>query len=793
MDAQRKASTSMTPARLAGRYWLGEPLGRGRSTVFRAIDTRLNRCVAVKQVELVAGQEDVERVRSRALREARAAARLHNPRVVTVFDVVEEAGSIWLVMELVDAPSLAQVVVDGGPIPHPRAARIGLDVLTALEAAHLVGVVHRDVKPANVMVQTGDRAKLTDFGVATIRDDSRLTVTGLIVGSPSYMSPEQAQGAEVGPPTDLWSLGALLYFATEGEPPFHAGSALATASAVVHGEPRPVQYVGPLTEIIARLLTKAPDARPSAGQIRAGLSRVARGQRSRMRTARLPAVGPPPAVVREAADPTPEVFPPVPAAPATSPGNPGPAVAAGEAEPDVPRRPAPEGPQTDVPPVMPGEPGPTPEPEAPPVVPGQPEPTPQPDAPPILPGQPGSTPEPDVAPIVPQPEAPPILPGQPGSTPEPDVAPIVPQPEAPPILPGQPEPDVPPVVPEPEAPPIVPGPQPDVPPVVPEPDVQPVVPQPEPSPVAPETEPEVPPVVPQHDPVVPAPRPEVPPSRAENGRPPTAAAAAVGDTRAELTRAQTGTQPAAPSADDVPRRTYRPREQPRSRLALLAVAAVVVLLVVVAASAFTRGDGDGEETTGDEATATTAAPAGDDPPATTAPSPPETPATTAPATTAPATTAPPAAAGATILAGWTAYQDPSGRYSIAHPSGWSVVPRTDTITDFRDPATGSYLRVDWTDTPKDDPAQDWREQAVVFARNHANYQELGIGPTTYRDYNAAVWEFTYGSGTTVHATNLGFVTGGRGYALLFQTPEDIWASSQGLNQQFRDAFRPVPA
>ena len=190
--------------------------------------------------------------------------------MVTVFDVVEEAGSIWLVMELVDAPSLSQVVVDEGPVAHTRAAALGLDVLTALEAAHVVGVVHRDVKPANVLVQSGDRAKLTDFGVATIRDDSRLTTTGLIVGSPSYMSPEQARGAEVGPPTDLWALGALLYFATEGEPPFQAGSALATASAVVHGEPRPVQYVGPLTEIITRLLTKDPDRRPTAGEIRAG-------------------------------------------------------------------------------------------------------------------------------------------------------------------------------------------------------------------------------------------------------------------------------------------------------------------------------------------------------------------------------------------------------------------------------------------------------------------------------------------------------------------------------------------
>ncbi len=263
MNVQNEAAKLITPPRLAGRYSLGKPLGRGRSTVFRAIDTRLDRRVAVKQVELLAGPEDVERVRRRALREAKAAARLNNPRVVTVFDVVEEAGSIWLVMELVDAPSLAQLVVDGGPIPHPRAARIGLDVLTALEAAHIVGVVHRDVKPANVMVQAGDRAKLTDFGVATIRDDPRLTATGLIVGSPSYMSPEQAQGAEVGPPTDLWSLGALLYFAIEGEAPFDAGSALATASAVVHGEPRPVQCVGPLTELIARLLTRARKAAPT--------------------------------------------------------------------------------------------------------------------------------------------------------------------------------------------------------------------------------------------------------------------------------------------------------------------------------------------------------------------------------------------------------------------------------------------------------------------------------------------------------------------------------------------------
>jgi eukaryotic-like serine/threonine-protein kinase len=262
-----------------------------------------------------------------------------------------------------------------------------------------------------------------------------------------------------------------------------------------------------------------------------------------------------------------------------------------------------------------------------------------------------------------------------------------------------------------------------------------------------------------------------------------AAAAAAGDTRAELRWARTGPQPAVPAPADVPRRAYRPPERPRSRLALLAVAAVAVLLVVVAVPALTGGDGDDQ--TGDAGTtASTAAPG--DTAATTAP-----PASDTATTPAPTTTAPPAVGA--VPAGWTAYSDPSGRYSIAHPPGWSVVPVSSSITDFRDPATGSYLRVDWTDTPGADPAQAWRELAVGFARSHDNYQELGIGPTTYRDYDAAVWEFTYGSGTTVHATNLGFVTGGRGYALLFQTPEDIWSSSQGLSQQFRDAFRPVPA
>ncbi len=249
--------------------------------MYRAVDTRLRREVAIKRVALLAGQEDADQVRTRALREAQASARLNNPAAVALYDVVEESDAVWLVMELVDGPSLAQIVTDGGPVPHRRAAAIALAVLTALEAAHLVGVIHRDVKPANVLVPPGDRAKLTDFGVATLRDESRVTATGLIVGSPSYMAPEQATGGDITAATDLWSLGALLYFAVEGEPPFQAASALATATAVVHAPPRPQQRSGPLDRVIGRLLVKEPAGRASAGEVRAALARVARGDRRR--------------------------------------------------------------------------------------------------------------------------------------------------------------------------------------------------------------------------------------------------------------------------------------------------------------------------------------------------------------------------------------------------------------------------------------------------------------------------------------------------------------------------------
>jgi hypothetical protein len=266
---------------LAGRYELGGVIGKGRSSVYSARDTRLGREVAVKRVGLASGPDEVDDVRSRALREARAAARMSSSYVVGVYDVIEEADAVWLVMELVRAPSLEVLVRKRGPLSGLRAAAIGLGVADALAAAHAVGVLHRDVKPANVLVQAhadgGVSVKLADFGVAALRDESSLTLRGLVVGSPSYMAPEQASGEPVGPEADLWALGALLYFAVEGVPPFSAGSALATAAAVVHGTPRPHHHPGVLTPVIDALLVKDPARRPDLSTVRSALQAIATG------------------------------------------------------------------------------------------------------------------------------------------------------------------------------------------------------------------------------------------------------------------------------------------------------------------------------------------------------------------------------------------------------------------------------------------------------------------------------------------------------------------------------------
>ncbi|TCC65675.1 serine/threonine protein kinase [Kribbella pittospori] len=254
---------------LAGRYRLLDPLGRGgMGVVWRARDELLGRPVAVKEVlvpqELPEEERDV--LRRRTLREARSAARLTHPSVVMMYDVVEEDGRPWLVMELVPSRTLAQVCRERGRLPWREVAGIGLEVLAALQAAHPAGVLHRDVKPSNVLLADDGRVVLTDFGIASLEGDGSLTRSGALLGSPAFIAPERVRARGVGPESDLWSLGATLYTAVEGRPPFDRGSALPTLAAAVTEPPDPAQFAGPLWPVIEGLLRKDPAERMSAAE-----------------------------------------------------------------------------------------------------------------------------------------------------------------------------------------------------------------------------------------------------------------------------------------------------------------------------------------------------------------------------------------------------------------------------------------------------------------------------------------------------------------------------------------------
>jgi serine/threonine protein kinase len=265
------AETASADRLLAGRYALREVLGRGgMGVVWLATDLRLERRVAVKEVTFSLHLSDDERrvLRERTMREARTAAKLDHPSVTSVYDVVEEDGRPWLVMELVESCSLQQVIDGQGPLPWQAVARIGLDVLAGLSAAHAAGIVHRDVKPANVLIAPDGRACLTDFGIATAAGDPAITTTGAIIGSPAYMAPERAHGEPPGPAVDLWSLGATLYTAVEGRQAFARGEPMATLMAVVTEEPPPATHAGPLEPVLRGLLVKDPAHRLTAEQVR---------------------------------------------------------------------------------------------------------------------------------------------------------------------------------------------------------------------------------------------------------------------------------------------------------------------------------------------------------------------------------------------------------------------------------------------------------------------------------------------------------------------------------------------
>ncbi|CAL9300678.1 serine/threonine-protein kinase [Streptomyces sp. SudanB52_2052] len=288
---------------VGGRYRLIERIGSGgMGTVWRARDELVQREVAVKQPRLPGEPEDENHRRTahRLHREARAAARVDHPSAVTIHDVVVEAerpddrprptgpdeldaaealdGLPWIVMELVRGESLHETL-RRGPVEVPEAARIGLAVLGALRAAHSVGIVHRDVKPANVLLGPHRRVVLTDFGIAHVQGEDSLTASGESVGSLEFVAPERVSGRIAGPASDLWSLGVLLYAAVEGASPFRRTTPEATLAAILAAEPPEPEQAGPLGPLIVRLLARDPEQRPDAEEVAKALEAVT-GRRS---------------------------------------------------------------------------------------------------------------------------------------------------------------------------------------------------------------------------------------------------------------------------------------------------------------------------------------------------------------------------------------------------------------------------------------------------------------------------------------------------------------------------------
>jgi tRNA A-37 threonylcarbamoyl transferase component Bud32 len=253
---------------VAGRYRLLGQLGRGAmGIVWQGRDELLDRHVAVKQIILPAIASDAEARASyqRTLREARTAARLSHPGAVTVFDVVEEDGMPWIVMELIRARPLDQVIAEDGPLPPAQAAQLGLSLLDALSTAHAARVLHRDVKPSNVLISPEGKAVLTDFGIATVQGDPGLTQSGMVFGTPGFSPPERVRGGEATPASDLWSLGATLYAAVEGRGPFDRAGGSAAIVASIATEPAPrAPSAGPLASVIDMLLRANPAERPDA-------------------------------------------------------------------------------------------------------------------------------------------------------------------------------------------------------------------------------------------------------------------------------------------------------------------------------------------------------------------------------------------------------------------------------------------------------------------------------------------------------------------------------------------------
>src|ERR687887_222604 len=253
---------------ISGRYRLVRVLGAGgMGRVWLGQDELIGREVAIKELLLPPDitHEQRQTLTQRAMREARAAGRLNHPGIITVHDVIEYDGAPLIVMEFVRGRSLADAIKADGALPVERVAAIAWAMFAALRVAHGAGIVHRDLKPGNVLLD-GDRVVITDFGIASLAGDAQLTRSGMIMGTPTYMAPEQAEHERASTASDLWSVGATLYAAVEGRPPFEGEGVMSVLSAVLTRDPRPPGRAGPLTPLLYALLRKDPSRRPTLDQ-----------------------------------------------------------------------------------------------------------------------------------------------------------------------------------------------------------------------------------------------------------------------------------------------------------------------------------------------------------------------------------------------------------------------------------------------------------------------------------------------------------------------------------------------
>ncbi len=760
-------SSGHAPGTIVGRrYRLDAVIGvGGMGVVHRATDQIMRRTVAVKEVRMPTGSPAANAdARERVLREARSAGRIHHPGAVGVLDVIDDGELPWIVMELVEGEPLSARIEREGGLPVDQVAQIGISLAYALDAAHRLGVVHRDVKPSNVLLNRDGQARLTDFGIAVSDGDPRLTRTGEVVGSPAYLAPERAHGEPGGPECDVWGLGATLYAAAEGEPPFGGATPLDILTSVVEGLIRPARHAGRLGPLLEGMLSQRELERPTLTNVR-----------TRLRDLAGETPGRPSATGQTRAAPRPTSPPPArPAASSAGRSSASPPVPPRAATPSTPRaatpRPATARPTPVTPrPVTPATPRPA-GPAAPdPVTPATPRP-----AEPATPRQ-GPAPAADATAVAGPTrvfaEAP-VSPASPDPRTEAEGA----EKEAGPVTTGPVEAQVPTTV-------IMkgaladdtvgdgPGQGADLPASTSTLVGDPAVNQPTPG----ATE-------------VPRPRGDAAElddladywdsgSAWATSRPTGPAS----DGPASADEASPSDDPPRPPRPRRPGEDTPPRSQAERRAMIVLAVLVVVLAVALLVVRLSADDGKDDRQASTPAAATSDL------------------ASSAPPSAVP--DGPLAAATSPVPPprGWVSYTDPAG-WSLAYPSSWKRAAGAGGAgtVDFTNPTTGTVLRVGSAGQAPASVLRDWLTNFDTASHSGpmglADYQRLRLAPVGTGDGSTeADWEYTYSmDGGKVHVLSRGADRGGHGYLLSWRTGEQQWASDQALRRQLFATFRPAP-